>query len=125
MLQATGHPSEIPGILPAISAGYRGTVLVVKGVWLVMHVYDAKSGPHWWEASALTTAPSHRPMFFGSSQRGHRDHLYSFQHFYWCSLHACLQNMFVRCDMPFLGGLSGFMLLLFTMLQQTYSKYLV
>ena len=36
MLQATGHPSEIPGILPAISAGYRGTVLVVKGVWLVM-----------------------------------------------------------------------------------------
>ena len=36
MLQATGHPFEIPGILPAISAGYRGTVLVVKGVWLVM-----------------------------------------------------------------------------------------
>ena len=31
MLQATGHPSEIPGILAAISAGYRGTVLVVKG----------------------------------------------------------------------------------------------
>ena len=37
MLQATGHPSEIPGILPAISAGYRGTFLVVKGVWLVMY----------------------------------------------------------------------------------------
>ena len=34
MLQATGHPSEIPSILPAISAGYRSTVLVVKGVWL-------------------------------------------------------------------------------------------
>ena len=37
MLQATGDTSEIPGILPAISAGYRGTVLVVKGVWLVMN----------------------------------------------------------------------------------------
>ena len=37
MLRATGHPSEIPGILPAISAGNRGTVLVVKSVWLVMN----------------------------------------------------------------------------------------
>ena len=36
------------------------------------HVYDAKFGPHWWEASALTTAPSHRPMFFGSSQISRR-----------------------------------------------------
>ena len=41
MLQATGHPSEIPGILPAISAGYRGTVLVVKGVWLVVFLSNA------------------------------------------------------------------------------------
>lgn len=36
MWQEIGHPIGMPGKLPAISTGYRGTVLVVKSVWLVM-----------------------------------------------------------------------------------------
>ena len=41
MLQVTGHPTEIPGKLPAISTGCQSPLLVAKNLWFVM-ILDLK-----------------------------------------------------------------------------------
>ena len=41
VLQVTGHPTEIPGKLPAISTGCQGPALVAKNLWFVL-ILDLK-----------------------------------------------------------------------------------